>query len=54
MNAIHYQNGQLYVEDVAIFDIADNIPPPFYVYSQQGIVELFRAFDGAAKKNLKK
>ncbi len=54
MNAIHYQNGQLYVEDVAISDIAKNISTPFYIYSQQGIVDHFRAFDGAAKKNLKK
>lgn len=54
MNAIHYQNGQLYVENVAISDIAANMPTPFYIYSQQGIAEHFRAFDGAAKKNLKK
>lgn len=54
MNAFHYQNGQLYVEKIAISDIAGKVPTPFYVYSQQGIVEHFRAFDGAAKKNLKK
>lgn len=54
MNAFHYQNGQLYIENVAISDIAKSVPTPFYVYSQQGIADHFRAFDGAAKKNLKK
>ncbi len=53
MNAFHYQNGQLYAENTALYDIAENIPTPFYVYSQQGILDHFAAFDGAAKKHLK-
>lgn len=54
MSAFHYQDGQLYVENIAINQIAQNIPTPFYLYSQQGITEHFKAFDDAAKKHLKK
>ena len=54
MDTFHYQNGQLYIEDIAVCDIAEKIPTPFYIYSQQGIVDHYKTFDGAAKKNLKK
>lgn len=54
MNAFHYRNGQLHVEETAIGDIAGKVQTPFYVYSQKGITDHFLAFDGAAKKHLKK
>ena len=54
MDAFHYQNGQLCVEEITIHDIAEQVPTPFYLYSQKDIVDHFRCFDDAAKKHLKK
>ncbi len=33
MNAFHYQQGQLYCEEIALADIARDVGTPFYVYS---------------------
>lgn len=52
MNPFHYENGRLHAENVAVEDIAAKVGTPFYLYSQQGIVNRFKAFDDAARKYL--
>lgn len=52
MNPFHYENGRLYAENIAVEDIAGKVETPFYLYSQQGIVNHFKSFDDAARKHL--
>jgi diaminopimelate decarboxylase len=47
MNAFHYQQGVLCVEDVALPAVADAFGTPCYVYSRGMISENWRAFDAA-------
>ena len=48
MNPFSRKNGALYIEDVAIADIAAQYRTPFYVYSATKLVENYRAFMRAA------
>lgn len=43
----HYQNHQLFVEQVAVADIAKQYGTPCYIYSRKSIEEQWRAFDMA-------
>jgi diaminopimelate decarboxylase len=47
MEAFHYQEGRLYVEGVALADIAASVGTPVYVYSRSMIEERWRAYDEA-------
>ena len=51
--SFHYQNGSLYAEDVSIMEIAQKVPTPFYLYSEQVLRSQMRAFSDAAQKRLK-
>ena len=42
-----YRAGQLYVEDVALADIAQAVDTPCYVYSRRALTEAFERFDQA-------
>ena len=44
MNQYNYQNKHLYLESVAIADIAQQVPTPFYVYSQNTIEDNFKQY----------
>jgi diaminopimelate decarboxylase len=39
-----YRAGQLYVEDVALADIAQAVDTPCYVYSRRALTEAFERF----------
>lgn len=43
----HYQNGQFYIEEAKLSDIAQTFDTPCYVYSRAAIEEQWRAFDDA-------
>jgi len=45
----HYQQDQLYVENVALADIAEKFATPCYVYSRAAITEVYHQFDDALK-----
>ncbi len=47
MNHFHYQNNELYCEDVPVLSIAAKVGTPFYVYSHATLKKHFGAFDGA-------
>ncbi len=47
MDAFHYRDHQLWVEDVALSDIAARYGTPAYVYSRTAVEEQWRAFDRA-------
>lgn len=47
MHHFHYKDGQLYCEEVALEQIAQEVGTPVYVYSTETLVRHFRAFDGA-------
>ncbi len=47
MNHFHYQNNELYCEDVPVSSIAATVGTPFYVYSHATLKKHFEAFDGA-------
>ncbi len=48
-NHIHYQNGQLHIEDVAVATLAENYGTPLYLYSKSVISDNFTAYQTAAK-----
>lgn len=52
MTAFHYQNGQLYAENVSIKEIANVVPTPFYLYSERVLRDQMWAFTQAAEKHL--
>jgi diaminopimelate decarboxylase len=43
----HYRDGQLHVEDVAVWRIAAAVGTPFYVYSNAALEQQYRRFAGA-------
>lgn len=47
MTFFTHRNRELYAEDVAIRDIAEQFGTPCYVYSRAALTDGFRAFDGA-------
>lgn len=42
-----YKHGQLHVEEVPLFEIAEAVPTPFYVYSSQGIRQQYHRLERA-------
>ena len=47
MDVFHYQSGELYAEQVAAADIAEQFGTPTYVYSRAALENHWRAFDDA-------
>ncbi len=47
MSAFHYENGQLYAEDIALSSIADEYGTPCYVYSKAALEAAFLAYRNA-------
>ena len=47
MHHFHYQDGQLFCENVALADLAERHGTPLYVYSRQTIADHFRRLDQA-------
>jgi len=45
--AFHYKNGELYVENVKVEEIAKEVGTPLYIYSKAHFVEQFNKFDKA-------
>ena len=50
--SFHYQNGRLYGEEVSVEEIAQIVPTPFYLYSEQVLRSQMQAFASAAQKRL--
>ena len=53
MTFFYYKNNSLYVEDVSVEDIAQTVPTPFYLYSEQTLRSQMQSFLSAAQKRLK-
>ncbi|MEW6660303.1 MAG: diaminopimelate decarboxylase [Thermodesulfobacteriota bacterium] len=47
MHHFHYQNGELYCEQVPVKTIAAKVGTPFYLYSAATLSHHYRVFDGA-------
>ncbi|GJL52208.1 diaminopimelate decarboxylase [Candidatus Nitrospira salsa] len=47
MHDFHYQDDQLYCENVSLEEIAHKVGTPCYIYSHKTLVRHFRAFDQA-------
>lgn len=47
MDHFDYRNGQLYVEDVPVAEIAERFGTPAYVYSRAALERHYRAYDDA-------
>ena len=47
MDCVHYQNDQLYIEQVSLADIAKQFGTPCYVYSKQKLLDNWQQFDRA-------
>jgi len=47
MHHFHYQDGELYCENVPLKTIADAVGTPFYLYSHATLSHHFRTFDAA-------
>ena len=47
MHHFHYQDGELYCENVPLNTIADAVGTPFYLYSHATLSHHFRTFDAA-------
>ncbi|MGB0911186.1 MAG: diaminopimelate decarboxylase [Nitrospirales bacterium] len=47
MHDFHYQDNQLYCENVSIDDIAHKVGTPCYIYSHKTLIRHFQAFDQA-------
>ncbi|MBW1918395.1 MAG: diaminopimelate decarboxylase [Deltaproteobacteria bacterium] len=47
MHHFHYQQGEMFCEQVAVQDIAAQVGTPFYLYSHATLSHHFRVFDGA-------
>ena len=45
----NYKNNELFVEDLAISKIAEQVGTPFYCYSKATLIENFQVFDKAFK-----
>jgi diaminopimelate decarboxylase len=46
-DVFHYRDGRLTVDDVAVSDVAEVVPTPFYVYGVGSLVERYRALERA-------
>jgi diaminopimelate decarboxylase len=47
MDFFHYENNELFCEEVLVSDIAEQVGTPFYLYSHRTIVEHYRKLDKA-------
>ncbi len=47
MNSFHYQEGQLFCEQLPVAEIAQQEGTPFYLYSHETLVRHYQAFDVA-------
>jgi diaminopimelate decarboxylase len=47
MNHFHYNDGDLFCEEVPVSRIAGEVGTPFYLYSHATLKQHFKAFDGA-------
>ncbi len=47
MHHFHYQNGELWAEDVKVTDLAERYETPLYIYSTATLKRHFHAFDSA-------
>lgn len=46
-DVLSYRGGALYCEDVAVADVVRRTGTPCYIYSTRGVLDRFRAYDGA-------
>ena len=53
MTAFYYKDSELYVENVSVARIAEEIGTPFYLYSEAALRAQMQAFFSAAEKRLK-
>ena len=51
---IHYKQGELYIESVALSEIIEQVPTPFYVYSAAQIEANIAEFKRTARRFLKR
>lgn len=51
MSSFQYKNGELFCEDVALKQIAEEIGTPYYVYSSNDLKKQYRTFYNAFSKN---
>ncbi len=47
MDFFHYENNELYCEEVLVSDVAKSVGTPFYLYSQRTIVDHYRKLNTA-------
>jgi len=47
MDFFHYENNELYCEEVLVSDVAESVGTPFYLYSQRTIVDHYKKLDTA-------
>ena len=47
MNSFHYQDGQLFCEQLPVVEIAQREGTPFYLYSYETLIRHYQAFDQA-------
>ncbi len=47
MNCFNYKDGELYAEDVRLFDIAEQYDTPLFVYSKATLERHISSIDGA-------
>ncbi len=47
MTPFYYQNGELFVEDLAVSQIATTVGTPCYIYSRRSLEQNWKAFDEA-------
>ena len=52
MTCFYYQNGTMYAEGVSIEKLAQTVPTPFYLYSEENLRSQMRDFTLAAQKHL--
>ena len=45
--AAHYRNGELFIENVSLREIADSVGTPLYAYSSAMLTQQYRRLDGA-------
>jgi diaminopimelate decarboxylase len=47
MDFFHYENNELYCEEVLVADIAEEVGTPFYLYSKRTLVDHYKKLDKA-------
>ena len=50
MDSFNYKNNELYAEDLAVTDLADQYGSPLYIYSKATLVRHMNAFKEALAK----